>query len=107
MKALHIGNHYRRYLMPLFRFHRGGLHDSLQTTIIVKTFNDMVKAIVMSFDENMISQQKLGAKFEVVPYPSEDHCFDSRIGWYTQIVTTNIFEEDKMHPIGFLSEPFQ
>lgn len=93
--------------MPLFRFHKGGLADSLATTVIVKTFNDMVKAIVMSFDEDMLAKQQWGAKFAVEPYPDEEHCFDKRIGWYTQIVTCNLYEEDKMHPIGFLSEPFK
>jgi hypothetical protein len=92
--------------MPLFRFHRGSLQESLKTTIIVKTFNDMVKAIIDSFDENTIEKSKWGAKFSVEPYPSKDNNFDPRIGWYAQMVTTNIYEEDKMHPIGFLSEPF-
>lgn len=93
--------------MPLFRFHRGGLHESLQTTIIVRTFNDMVKAIIMSFDEDMLKTQNWGAIFEVKPYPDEQDNFDVRIGWYTQIVLCNIYEENKMHPVGFLSEPFK
>jgi len=90
--------------MPLFRFHRGDLHESLQTTIIVKTFNDVVKAIVMSFDEDMLKKQEWGAKFEIIPYPDEENNFDSRIGWYTHMVLCNIYEADKMQPIGFLSE---
>lgn len=93
--------------MPLFRFHRGGLHESLQTTVIVKKFNDMVKEIIMSFDEEMIKKQNWGARFQVTPYPEEGKNFDKRIGWYTQIVLCNLYEEDKMHPIGFLSEPFK
>lgn len=93
--------------MPLFRFHRGGLHESLQTTIIVKTFNDMVKAIVMSFDEVELKQQQWGARFVVEPYPNDKDNFDPRIGWYTQIVSVNLYEEEKLHPIGFLSEPFK
>lgn len=93
--------------MPLFRFHRGQLEDSLKTTIVVKTFNDMVKAIVNSFDQKMLSEQKWGAAFKIIPYPEEGNNFDSRIGWYTHMVLSNIYEEDKMHPIGFLSEPFQ
>lgn len=92
--------------MPLFRFHKGGLDESLQTTIIVRTFNDMVRAIIASFDEDMIAQQKWGAKFEVKSYPSEGVNFDHRTGWYTQMVLANLYEEGKMHPIGFLSEPF-
>lgn len=91
--------------MPLFRFHRGGLHDSLQTTIIVKNLNDIVKAVVLSFDQDMLASQTWGAKFKIEPYPREGENFDRRIGWYTQIVTANIYSEDKMHPVGFLSEP--
>ena len=91
--------------MPLFRFHRGSLEESLKTTIIVKTFNDVAKAIVMSFDQDMLDKQTWGAKFSIKPYPDEDSCFDSRIGWFTQMVMCNLYEEDKMHPIGFLSEP--
>ena len=88
--------------MPLFRFHRGGLDESLQTTIVVKTFNDMVRAIVTS---NLCDgANDWGLKFKVEAYPNEKECFDPRIGWYTHIVTANLFEEDKMHPIGFLSE---
>ncbi len=93
--------------MPLFRFHRGQLDESLKTTIIVKTFGDMVKEIVMSFDPEMLRKQQWGAKFKIIPYPSEDNNFDKRIGWYTHMVLANIYEEDKMHPVGFLSEPFE
>ena len=91
--------------MALFRFHRGGLHESLQTTIVVKTFNDVVKAIVMSFDEEMLKKQTWGAAFKIIPYPEEGKNFDHRIGWYTQMVLCNFYEEGKMHPVGFLSEP--
>lgn len=92
--------------MPLFRFHRGSLHESLQTTIIVKTFNEMVKAIIDSFDENMLTNAQWGARFSVEAYPDKESCFDRRIGWFTHIVTTNLYGEDKMHAVGFLSEPF-
>ncbi len=92
--------------MPLFRFHRGSLDESLKTTIIVRTFNDMVKAIVFSLDDVMLKHCDWGAEFKVEPYPNDVDNFDSRIGWYTQIVTCNLYEKDKMHPIGFLSEPF-
>lgn len=96
-------------IMALFRFHRGSLAESLKTTIIVKTFNEMVKAIL--FDASLsnlldVNPPPWGAKFLIEPYPGYDN-FDPRIGWYTQIVTANIYEENKMHPIGFLSEPFE
>lgn len=94
--------------MALFRFHRGGLDESLKTTIIVKTFNDMVKAILFDCDiSKIIEKPTWGAQFSVKPYPEESNNFDSRIGWYTYMVAANIYEEDKMHPIGFLSEPLE
>lgn len=93
--------------MPLFRFHRGSLAESLKTTIVVKNFNDVVKAIVMSFDQEMLAKQDWGAEFKVIPYPEEGNNFDPRIGWYTHMVMANICEKDKMHPIGFLSEPLE
>lgn len=91
--------------MPLFRFHREDLRESLETTIIVKTFNDVVKAIVNN-DSLLSHNPSWGADFEIKPYPSAENNFDKRIGWYTQLVSTNLYEENKMHPVGFLSEPF-
>jgi hypothetical protein len=92
--------------MPLFRFHRGGLEESLATTIIVKKFNDVVKAIVTS-ELVKATGQDWGAEFKIIPYPNEEDNFDPRIGWYTQMVMANIYEKDKMHPVGFLSEPLE
>ncbi len=92
--------------MPLFRFHRGSLEESLKTTIIVKTWNDIVRAIV--FDDLVAKENpKWGAEFRIASYPNEENCFDKRIGWYTQVVSTNLYEENKFHPIGFLSEPLE
>lgn len=90
--------------MSLFRFHRGSLEESLNTTVIVKDFSDLLKAILNSglINENNINYE---AKIEITPYPSKENNFDSRIGWYTQLVSANFYEEDKIHPIGFLSEP--
>lgn len=93
--------------MPLFRFHRGSLEESLKTTIVVKTFNDVVKAIVMSFNDETLAKPMWGAKFQIKAYPEEYDNFDPRTGWYMHMVLTNIYEEDKMQPVGFLSEPLE
>lgn len=85
--------------MPLFRFHRGSLKDSLATTVIVVNADDLYKAICNEYD-----MKSLPHPLTVVPYPNEELCFDDRIGWYTQIVTTVI--NDERIVIGFLSEPF-
>lgn len=92
--------------MPLFRFHRGELYESLKTTVIVKNLSDMVKIITESFDEETIKKMDWEALFTISPYPAERRNFDFRIGWYTQIVLGNIYEKDKVHIVGFLSEPF-
>lgn len=93
--------------MPLFRFYKGGFDESIKTTIIVKNFIDVAKAIVMSIDDDEMKNKKWPAKFEINPYPEKGKNFDKRIGWYTHVVLTNIYEEDKMHPVGFLSEPLE
>lgn len=92
--------------MPLFRFHRGGLQDSLETTIIVKTRDELLARILDSSSFGIRDAAYGNYELKIDPYPFKEICFDSRIGWYTQIVTGNIYEEDKFHPIGFLSEPF-
>jgi hypothetical protein len=94
--------------MPLFRLHRGELRESLKTTIIVKTLNDVVKAIVMNDDFcNKNLKQTWGATVCVKPYPNEENNFDTRIGWYTHAVLANIYKKDEMVIIGFLSEPLK
>lgn len=92
--------------MPLFRFHRGGLEESLKTTVIVRNDIELCKVIANSFDYKMLEKNTWKARMQVNPYPDKDN-FDPRIGWFTHIVLVNIFEEDKMHPIGFLSEPLE
>jgi hypothetical protein len=86
--------------MALFRFHRGGLAESLATTVVVKTIPHLMSVI----SETMDSSSKWGARMTIEPYPWEGNNFDPRCGWYTHIVLANILEQDKMHPVGFLSE---
>lgn len=83
--------------MPLFRSLRGSLDESLKTTVIVKTHEDLIKNI---------NKYPFLIQNESYEIKIDDYCFDDRIGWYTQIVLANIFEKDKFHPVGFLSEPF-
>lgn len=91
--------------MPLFRFHRGGLDESLATTVIVKTHRQLRKVIKDSFGDFILPNAEF--KLEVKPYPSKQQSFDARIGWYTQMVKANWYKEDEMHPVGFLSEPLE
>ncbi len=90
--------------MPLFRSHRGGLQDSLDTTVIVKNIMQLELAILRDFENWPTTNKEL--EIQIEPYPME-RCFDKRIGWYTHLVTANVLEKDKMHPVGFLSEPLE
>jgi hypothetical protein len=92
--------------MPLFRFHRGGLSESLKTTVVVNNIDQLAIVIANSFDLAMLDKKNWNAEIKIEPYPSKDDNFDARIGWYTHLVTCNIYEADKMHPVGYLSEPF-
>lgn len=92
--------------MPLFRFHKGSLEESLKTTIIVKDFNELKKIIVEAMKHWMfINEENPEIELKINPYPLEDN-FDTRIGWYTHMVTAR-YEKTTAHPIGFLSEPLQ
>ena|SRR5215475_7862188 len=98
--------------MALFRFHRGDLMDSLKTTVIVKNMDELINIIktkhLQIYGDDMA---KYGAsdiedfEIKVEPYPAELENFDKRIGWYTQIVTSDIHQKGIFQPEGFLSEP--
>lgn len=92
--------------MPLFRFHKGTLEESLKTTIIVNSYTDMVAKVIASFDQDFIGWMDWHPKFEILPYPNKKYNFDARTGWYTHMVVANLYEADILHPIGYLSEPF-
>lgn len=92
--------------MPLFRFHRGGLHESLRTTVVVKNGIELCKIITNSFDYKMRHKNKRSVRLKITPYP-DDNNFDERIGWYTHMVSVHFLEDDTMEFIGFLSEPLE
>lgn len=88
--------------MPLFRRHRGGLQESLATTIIVHSQEDIINSCLSC---ELTGSWQINLLIE--PYWSEGNNFDSRIGWYTQMVTGNLYCENEWHIIGFLSEPLK
>lgn len=85
--------------MALFRLHRGGLEESLKTTVVVKNMNDLLGVIATSYEVNV----NWSASVEIEPYPADNN-FDARIGWYTHLVSANIYDKDKYVPVGYLSE---
>lgn len=86
--------------MPLFRFHRGNLFDSLETTVIVQNQGELMELLIPNFPNCT------DFEIEINPYPSNGSCFDKRCGWYTQLVCLRIGKEP-LSPIGMLSEPLR
>jgi len=92
--------------MPLFRFHKGSLSTSLETTVIVKNLNELKTLITDAMRGWIFIKDDEKVNIEIKPYPTISTHFDSRIGWYTHIVIARI-EKMTACPIGFLSEPLQ
>ncbi len=90
--------------MPLFRFHRRNLDESLETTVIVKDMTELRKVIKESY-KNWEPPNIENFELIIFPYIDENNNFDGRIGWYTQMVTCDAVEKGKFVPEGFLSEP--
>jgi hypothetical protein len=78
--------------MPIFRQHRGGLKESLDTSIIVHSKADILDCLNKGplFIYESIPEEDITI---------EDYGYDNRIGWFTQIVVL------KNGVLGFLSEP--
>jgi hypothetical protein len=89
--------------MPLFRPHRFLLKDSLKATKIVKNIDELREVIIEEFKWPCPIEN---CKFIMIieAYPTIDSCFDKRTGWYTHIITVNIYDPDKFVVAGFLSE---
>lgn len=64
--------------MPLFRFHRGGLGESMQTTVEVSDRADLCSKVRTEWGFPPFEDDEL----QVVPY-----VHDPRIGWNTHIVS--------------------
>lgn len=92
--------------MPLFRFHRGGLHESLQTTVIVDNMNELMD-VIKTAHEDWLPPNSEAFGIIIGPYPGEGENFDRRIGWYTQLVTSDIHQKGIFVPEGYLSEPLR
>lgn len=90
--------------MALFRFHKGALAESLATTVVVKNKSELTAEILKWHFQSVNIQCGVTYSFSVhiEEYPSNNN-FDSRIGWYTHIVTF-AFNDNPPFPVGFLSE---
>jgi hypothetical protein len=97
--------------MPVFRFHRGSLNESMQTCVVVKNKEDLFNYI-SSFNKATGKLREKSDRFcisssirdidqlKILPY-----IFDTRIGWNTHLVLIhNTCVTQDAYPIGFLSD---
>ncbi len=78
----------------LFRFHRGGLDESMQTVIEIKSFSHLIMHIEEKWEVQPL-------KISIEPY-----MYDARIEWDTHIVQVTFgHPQGNMitYPVGFLS----
>lgn len=87
--------------MALFRFHRGSLTESLETTVIVKDMYDLYKVLEKSL---LLSMNMKFFKIKTEAYPDKKNNFDSRIGWFTYSVLIKTNPKEDYQIVGFLSE---
>ncbi len=94
--------------MPLFREHRGGLSESLETTVVVKNKEELLKHLEILWSVWRVSGltrslTTYDITIKIEPYGG----FDRRCGWYTQMVWADMLIKDEFAPMGFLSEPME
>jgi hypothetical protein len=76
----------------LFRFHQGGLDQSMETIIEIRSFDHLLSHIRSHWDVPI-------SHLNIVPY-----CFDDRIGWDTHMVQAALGTDPIiLYPIGFLN----
>ena len=89
--------------MPLFRFHRATLEESLTTTLLVGSLEELRSCI----DESMAQSMAAG----IVEYDIDvdvNYTFDRRCGWYSRYVKVRCKDENMgWFVVGVLSEPFE
>ncbi len=74
----------------LFRFHKGGLSESMETLTIIESFEQLICIINEWFDSPL-------TKITIEPY-----IYDHRIDWDTQLVMIKV--RDQTYPVGYLNK---
>lgn len=77
----------------LFRFHRGGLSESMATVIEVQSLSDLKKIL----DEE---DSKYGSGEQIKCLTCESYGFDNRINWDTHIITAH-YDNGEYYVRGF------
>jgi len=83
-------NRWQNERFLLFRFHRGGLNESMETAVIVDSFEHLLIHISDAWDVPF-------TKLTVTPY-----VFDHRIQWDTHLVCVSL--GDISYPVGYLNK---
>jgi len=74
----------------LFRFHKGGLDESMETIVKISSFEELVTIIAEYWDSPF-------TQITINPYN-----YDERIKWDTQMVMIHV--DDKKYPVGYLNK---
>lgn len=74
----------------LFRFHRGGLKESMETAFAFTDRQDLINKIIDYYSGTPFPIQNNGEDFVCLPYGG----IDERIGWDTYLIKMD------GHPIG-------
>lgn len=78
----------------LFRFHRGGLDEAMQTVIEVESLIQLKSYIKKDLEKGYLFLKDI----KIEPY-----VFDHRIGWDTHIVIGSFHNDVSDFPVGFLN----
>lgn len=74
----------------LFRFHKGGLDESMETVQVIKSFEQLIIIVTEWWDSPL-------SKISIKPY-----AYDDRIQWDTQLVMIHVGESS--YPVGYLNK---
>jgi len=86
--------------MTKFRWHRGGLDESMATVIDVESFEHL-RLLIQERDQRTFPDMPVTIEMKVEPYG-----FDDRINWNTYIVTKRIVEaNESFMACGFTNGP--
>ena len=91
----HSGHKFNIMKKIKFRFHKGGLDESMATVVEVESLDEL-KAIIEKDWELPIHSIRL-----------KYYCYDSRINWDSYIVMITIVNNKSEFPVGFTNGTFK
>lgn len=91
--------------MPKFRYHRGGLQESMETVIEVSSKQDLIDKL----EPDIFGYKPSNEALSILPYNNDNSgipFYDERIGWHIYIVKA-IYPDDSTWVIGFTDGPLE